>query len=133
VRLVEPKLDAKPRFFSNIPEPFARREGSYLILPAHHIFGSEELSLLSPGVAERAPKLYLALNPDDAREVGSAEGEEVEIDMGGEVRRLPLRLDSSLPNGIGLMPAGLAGMPRIDLPDWARVNRLPVNDRTEGR
>ena len=44
------------------------------MLPLHHIFGSEELSL-SPGVAELAPRPYVALNPDDAESL--VDGEDV--------------------------------------------------------
>ena len=42
------------------------RDGGWLIIPVYHIFGSEELSVLAPAIAERAPQPYLAMNPDDA-------------------------------------------------------------------
>ena len=36
------------------------------VADCHHIFGSEELSALAPGIAELSTEPYLALNPDDA-------------------------------------------------------------------
>ena len=35
----------------------------------YHLFGSEELSLFAPAVVERAPRLYLVLNQEDARDL----------------------------------------------------------------
>ena len=56
----------RPSYFSEIPAAFELRNGEVLIVPAYHVFGSEELSILSPGIAERAPKPYIAINADDA-------------------------------------------------------------------
>jgi NADH-quinone oxidoreductase subunit G len=126
VRLIEPPQGGRPRYFGNIPAPFARRDGEWFLLPRYHIFGSEELSVLSPGIAERVPKPYLALNPSDADEMGASPGQEVEIAFGGETRRLSVVLDPSIPNGIGLLPAGLCGLSRIDLPAWAKVTKRLV-------
>ena len=39
----------------NIPRAFIPREGEWIILPLPHIFGSDELSLHTDGVAQRAP------------------------------------------------------------------------------
>ena len=55
VRLIEPASGAAPRYFDGVPEAFAKRDGEWLIVPLHEIFGSEELSRLAPAVAERVP------------------------------------------------------------------------------
>ncbi len=87
-RLIEPqKMKAVP-FYSAVPDAFKPRAGEWLIVPLHHIFGSEELSILSPGIAERAPKPYLALNPDDAKRLQVAEGDAVELPIGYEKYRV---------------------------------------------
>jgi NADH-quinone oxidoreductase subunit G len=52
-------------YFTEIPLAFEPRSGEWLAVPLQHVFGSEELSMLTPGVAERAPKPYLALHPED--------------------------------------------------------------------
>ena len=44
------------------------------LLPLYHIFGSEELSLSAPGVAELAPKPYVALNAEDAKRLRRRSG-----------------------------------------------------------
>ena len=44
------------------PAAFRPSPDRLLAVPLHHIFGSEELSMLSPPVAGRAPAAYLALS-----------------------------------------------------------------------
>ena len=127
VRLIEPRQVTPAGYFGDIPAPFSRRKGEWLLLPSHHIFGSEELSALAPGIAERTPKPYVALNPSDAAEIGAGAGQEVEVTVGGEARRLPLVLDPSVPVGAGLIPAGLCGLQAIDLPAWGSVTSRQAN------
>ena len=71
-RLIEPtQLNpaqmSKALFFDDIPEAFIARKDEWLFVPLFHIFGSEELSSMSPAIAELSPKPYLALNEDDAQ------------------------------------------------------------------
>jgi NADH-quinone oxidoreductase subunit G len=94
-----------------------------MVTPLYHIFGSEELSALSPGVAERAPQPYLALNPDDAGALRVNEGEDVELILDGAVYRLPVRFHPALPRGVAGLPAGLCELPWAALPGWGTVSR----------
>ena len=64
IRLFEPSPGGA--YFTAVPPAFARRDAEWLIVPIEHIFGSEELSLQAPAVAELAPGPYLALNAADA-------------------------------------------------------------------
>jgi NADH-quinone oxidoreductase subunit G len=77
----------------------------YLAIPLYHIFGSEELSSMSPAIDERAPEPYLALNPALAEKLGIGAGELVQIDVLGRSLRLPARLvDSLSENAVGCPP-----------------------------
>ena len=45
----------------------SRAGGRWLVVPLHHIFGSEELSALAPGSRELAPQPYAGIcTRDDA-------------------------------------------------------------------
>ncbi|HEV2666464.1 MAG TPA: molybdopterin-dependent oxidoreductase, partial [Blastocatellia bacterium] len=123
-RLIEPSQVEKAAYFDETPAAFRRRDGEWLVTPRYHIFGSEELSALSPGVAERAPQPYLALNPDDAGELLVSEGEEVELVLDGAVYRLPVRFHPALPRGVAGLPAGLRELPWAALPGWGTVSRV---------
>lgn len=120
-RLIEPAGDAEALFPEGIPEAFVPRENELFIVPLHHIFGSEELSILSPGIAERAPLPYLAMNPEDAERLLVEEGKKVEITISEVTCIVPVVKRASLPRGIAGFPVGLPGVKRVTLPEWGRV------------
>jgi NADH-quinone oxidoreductase subunit G len=128
-RLIEPSQVKKAAYFNEIPAPFRTREREWLVTPLYHIFGSEELSALSPGVAERSPQPYLALNPDDAVARRVSDGEEVELVMDGAVYRLPVRFHPALPRGVAGLPAGLRELPWAALPGWGRIELNQSRER----
>jgi NADH-quinone oxidoreductase subunit G len=111
-------------YFTAIPEAFARRGDDFLILPAYHIFGSEELSARSPGIGERATALYAGLNPADAGDLNISAGQQIEIAVGGISRRLLARLVPSLPRGTAVLPSGFPGLEGISLPLWGKIKPM---------
>jgi len=124
VRLFEPLQSGA--YFTTIPAAFTRREAEWLVVPIEHIFGSEELSLRAPAVAELAPAPYLAVNAADAASLRVGEpGGEVEIDLGGTKHRLPLKIVRELPGGIAGIPAGLTPARGAELPAWCRISKAP--------
>lgn len=149
-RLIEPMPGAgkKTAYFENIPAGFEPRGGEWLLLPLHHIFGSEELSVLAHGIAELSARPYLALNPQDASDLGLTAGDEVQLrlrpqpdiaadgstdaapnpaaDPGAEVYRLPLRFKPELLHGTAGLPVGLASMGNlagVALPAWGELKK----------
>ncbi len=115
IRLLEPTGPSKPMYFTNIPEPFHRREGTWLILPLWHLFGSEELSAEAPALGERIPKPSLALHPDDARRLNVQANGRVEMTLAG--RRAYVRVMIT-----PAMPPGTAGLTMVR--EWSAA-RLP--------
>jgi NADH-quinone oxidoreductase subunit G len=124
-RLIEPGNGREIPYFCDVPEAFVARKDELFIVPLSHIFGSEELSILSPGIAERAPMPYLALNPEDAKRFQMNEGREVELVISDNVHRLPVIFRASLPQGVAGLPVGLKGLEGITLPEWGRIGRAP--------
>ena len=132
-RLVEPAAGAKAEYFTKIPGAFARRDGEWLVVPAHHIFGSEELSVLSPGVAELSPPAYVAVSLADAARLKLNAGENVELALDGKVLRLTLRTRAGLPDGVAAAPVGLAGMGAAGLPAWGKLRRAAGDAERTGK
>ena len=122
-RLIEPTQNANPAYFSDVPASFELRERELLIVPLYHIFGSDELSVLSPGIAEQSPQPYLALNPSTAANLQAGDGEAVEITLDGVAHSLPVKLSPALPEGTAGLPVGLPGPCGITLPAWSRVEK----------
>lgn len=123
IRLIEPATGPGPRYYSDIPLVEDTPSGQIRVVPLYHIFGSEELSVLSPAVAERAPKPYAAMNPADAERLGVVSGDSIEFTMGGDTLVLNVQIDHTLQAGIAGLPLGLPGMPYLDLPRSAELRK----------
>jgi len=106
-RLIEPSATEKISYFNNIPRAFTAQDSKWLFIPLHHIFGSEELSILAPGVAELCPQPYVSLNSHDAARLGAEEGSEATISIKKRTFTLTVRIDQAI-------PSGLAGLPSLD-------------------
>ncbi len=121
-RLIEPEPGQNVGYLNSIPGPFETQAGRWLAVPTHHIFGSEELSVLSPGVAGLMPVPYLALNAADAQRLGVAEGQPVEVRISDSTLRFPLKIVPGLPSGVAGLPIGLPVPPYINLPAVALLS-----------
>ncbi len=124
VRLLEPGSDGDGAYTADVPGAFERRDGEVLVVPLHHIFGSDELSAAAPAVAQRSPGPYAALNPGDARHLGVQEGEYVEIELDGAAYQLPARLMASMTAGVLGVPMGVGSVRGVDVPAWSPCRRV---------
>jgi NADH-quinone oxidoreductase subunit G len=100
VRLIEAS-GALP-WFSDIPSAFKPEHGLWQIMSLPHIFGSEELSLHSPSIAERLPAFCVLLNPLDAETLGIDAGDRIEIcDLAGApILKIPVQIELTMPRGL---------------------------------
>jgi len=116
-RLIERSARQDRAYFQNVPLGFCPEKESWLLVPIHHIFGSEPLSMLTPGVAGLAPQPYLALNAADVQRLGLAEGKTALLN--GKIS-LPVKVLHSLPQGAAGLPAGLVD---VQTPGWCTILR----------
>jgi NADH-quinone oxidoreductase subunit G len=117
-RLLEPQTTTAPPYFTEIPTVFESRDGELMVVPAYHVFGSEELSILSPGIAERAPSPYIAVNADDASRYGIREGDCLEVMS----HRLPVKTSATLAKGLAAVPFGLPDLQWSGVPFWFKLS-----------
>ena len=124
-RLINPAPHQKHPYFSPTGEAFIPRLNEWLILPAYHIFGSEELSVLSPGIAELSPGAYVGLGPQDVQRLNFSDGTRICVQVGGRSLTLPLRIQSELPPGLALLPVGQKEILGLNLPAWGTLAPAP--------
>ncbi len=121
-RLIEPDPKSNYTYFSDIPEAFTIRDNEFFAVPVYHIYGSEELSSLAPGIASLIPKPYAAMNPDDAGKLKVKKGDEINLIMNDQSFRLPVETKREIPKGILGIPVGLPGTPYHVLPSWCKIS-----------
>jgi NADH-quinone oxidoreductase subunit G len=119
VRLFEPARNNGQSYFGTIPAAFLPRAGEFLLLPMYHIFGSDELSLSAPGIAELAAKPHVAVNTGEF-----VEGMEVEVTCDSGRFRLPVRIHLEMPPGVAALSAGLPSLAGIRMPAWGKIARV---------
>ncbi|MFQ5730843.1 MAG: NADH-quinone oxidoreductase subunit NuoG [Planctomycetaceae bacterium] len=122
VRLIEPPASAQGDYFAPPSASQAPDNGDRQAVPLHHIFGSEELSMLTAGIEERSPQAFVALNPADADEWNSADSKAVNVAVNGQTLRLPVRRTTDVPVGIVGLPVGLPDLPYVELPAACRLS-----------
>jgi NADH-quinone oxidoreductase subunit G len=109
VRLIE-AADGQLDYFSDVPARFTQQEGSWLIAPYYHLFGSDEMSARSPVFQSRMPQATVRLNPADAAKLGVNEGAMLTFSWEGQAITLPLTLSEGLAPGQVGLPMGMPGI-----------------------
>jgi NADH-quinone oxidoreductase subunit G len=124
VLLIAPEGNGSAVCADDVPAPFSRREGKWLIVPRTHVFGSEELSALAPAITERIPSPTIGLNNQDAAAVGVGADEMAQVSIGEESWRANVEIRPSLPRGVAALSVGMPGTPTSQLPAWATICRV---------
>ncbi|MHA4842763.1 NADH-quinone oxidoreductase subunit NuoG [Flavitalea antarctica] len=122
-RLFEQKHHAETVQFTDPPEAFTQREQKWLLLPAFHVFGSEELSTASRVINELAPEPSMNLSPRDAAQLHAVEGSILRLQAEHEEIVLPLKIKQDLCNGIVLITASATGMPAVKWGSWVSLRK----------
>ena len=94
-----------------------------LVVPGYHIFGSEELSILSPAVAELVTKPYIAVSPEDAGSLIVDGNGLVEVAFSNISHHLPVKIAPAVPHGMAVVPMGLPGIQWNGVPVWQKLLR----------
>jgi NADH-quinone oxidoreductase subunit G len=76
---------------------------------------------MAPAIAGLAPRPYAAIPPQEAARAGLKEGRKVRLVIAGRSWTVEVRLDDSLPAGVAAVPAGLAELAGLQLPDWVEI------------
>jgi NADH-quinone oxidoreductase subunit G len=117
-RLIE--ANESPAFpVAEVPAAFAARINEVLCVNAYHVFGSEELSMLAPGIAGLSPGPYVGLNPQLMKDHDLTERSLLRVTVNNTTVQLPAKQVPGLPEGMAALPAGLVAAG--DLPAWGTL------------
>jgi NADH-quinone oxidoreductase subunit G len=89
-----------------IPGRFTAHPGRWLLVPRHHLFGSEELSSRTHDAAEMIAKPSIALSTQDAAMLGLDTGDLAEISFDDVRLGIAVVVDKDLPLGVVSYPLG---------------------------
>jgi NADH-quinone oxidoreductase subunit G len=119
--LIGPPENPQRAYFTEVPEAFEKRDGHLLVVPGYHIFGSEELSILAPAVAELATQPYIAVSPEDAGSLVVNGSGLVEVVFSNISHHLPVKMSPAVPRGMAVVPMGLPGIQWNGVPVWQKL------------
>lgn len=106
VRLFDERR-AQPRYLP-VSQSVAPVPGLWL-LPRGRVFGSEELSGLSPAIIARMEQPVVTLHPDDATRLGLTAGTMADCSVDGASLRRRVEFDDRLPRMIAAVDVGFPG------------------------
>ncbi|MFA6008410.1 MAG: NADH-quinone oxidoreductase subunit NuoG [Desulfobacteraceae bacterium] len=119
-RLLSPNGNRQIAYFENHQTVGILSDDERILIPLHHLYGSEELSMASPAVAAQAPLPYLALGPDDPL---AKQGSTVLMTAGDMTVSLQVKVIPGLCRTVAGIPVGIPGIPTGPLPHTCRLSR----------
>jgi NADH-quinone oxidoreductase subunit G len=108
-----------------IPGSFTALPGRWLLVPRHHLFGSEELSSRTHDAAEMIAKPSVALSAQDAAMLGLDTGDAVEISFGDVRLGIAVLVDPDLPPGMAGYPLGPLFPFAVNGPAYGIITKRP--------
>ncbi|NOY70286.1 MAG: NADH-quinone oxidoreductase subunit G, partial [Deltaproteobacteria bacterium] len=124
IRLIQPSGNGAAPFFDtmtpDIQAGMRLDDTQRLIISVYHLFGSEALSMASPGISQQSPEPYVALSPEDPL---AGQGGKVEFAVGEVCFTLPVKIMPGLPDKIAGLPIGLPGLAFIPLPVVVKMSK----------
>jgi NADH-quinone oxidoreductase subunit G len=105
------------------PAAFASHASEWLVMPLHHIFGSEELSTLSPSVASLARSALIVLNPEDAAKLCIRENDAVEVSNYALSCACVAAIAPWVTKGSAALSVGRPETQGLDLPEWLWIRK----------
>ncbi len=109
-RLFPELAGGKIAFFDAVPPRAKAPAGEWLIVPLPHIFGSEELSIYTPGIAEQSAKPYIAISKHDAAHLNINENEFLRLQIDQHRYELPVKIKEEIPDGLAGLPYQIPGL-----------------------
>ena len=103
----------QPLIFIPADSPGKSVSGEMVLHYARTMYDDGVLVRHSPAMAELAPGASAFVHPDDARKLGVAEGDQIDLEGSNGSARLPICIDESLLRGVVYVPFNQPGTPSL--------------------
>jgi NADH-quinone oxidoreductase subunit G len=124
IRLIEQLEKRSNSFFEISSQTHELQKDELLIIPVYQIFGGEELSSLSPAIAQRIQRPFLFLNQEDAERLSIKDDEQVQLEVLESNFKIKVKIEKNLMQGTAGLPVNLPGMQFFDLPGHGKLRKL---------
>jgi NADH-quinone oxidoreductase subunit G len=124
VRLLEPVEGSKNIFFKPETRIIEVLKDEWLIISVYQIFGSDELSSVSPSMLERIPEPFVVMNQKDADILTLRDGDSVQLETIKIKLKVKVKIENSLVQGLAGLSVNLPGMPFVDVPCSGKFHKL---------
>ena len=125
-RLLDNGLSSGFGFQNHIPKAYEPAPGEMMFFPLARIFGSDELSVYSPAIMERAGKPFILIGKADAEHMGLHENDRIHVQIGDEGYDVSVRLSNQLKAGLAGLPSNFPSMSGISWPAKGVLSKLPI-------
>jgi len=124
IRLFESSRESKQKYLGSSLNMNDIQKDEFLVFPVYQIFGSEELSAVSPSVLQRVPEPFILLNQKDADTILLKGGDVTQLEIFKTRITLKVKIDDTLQKGLAGLTINLPGMPYFDLPGIGKFHKL---------
>lgn len=112
IKILKINKNSKLKWFYNIPDDINYNKKQWLIVPYYHLFGSEEMTQLSPSIKKLSPKPYAIINDMDINYLNNyLNNKMIQFNYLDQKFCLPVRFSKKLKSGLIGLPIGLKGIP----------------------
>jgi len=127
VRLIKPSNERKFHYLECIPGDIPE-SGEWKLVPLHHIFGTEELSIKSTAISDRSQGPSLTMNETQAGNLNVVAGEHITVISGSVKITLPVSIQSDWPKGHLGISVGFEETVSIDLDSMVQLEKSEKNE-----
>ncbi|MBW7839953.1 MAG: molybdopterin-dependent oxidoreductase, partial [Chitinophagaceae bacterium] len=121
IRLIEPDANAE----GGLKGSGSNKAGNatFEVLPAHHIFGGDELSARSAPLATRIPDTTVSISSSALQKSGMEGAESLNINYDGEAHSFKIKIDNSLPDNVLMLPKGFNETKGLLFPFFTEISK----------
>jgi NADH-quinone oxidoreductase subunit G len=124
IRLFEQSGESKQKYLSPGSRKSETQKNEWIVIPVYQIFGSEELSAVSPSIIQRIPEPFVIINQEDADNLQLKGGDSIKLEILKTIMTLKVKIDNTLQKGFAGLTVNLPGMPHYELPGIGKFHKL---------